>query len=194
MNIVYEDTWTLKNFGLNLKDFEFCMGAYELLKNAVPNKWERVSAKRSVTRPFYMLCKSLKHRYVTAEANKLPSSKICWDHWSSPQTMCHFICDFWYLYENNVPRFVKMWKLCSTVIGVTSKQNDELKGFTDNIDGVIRVYARIEERYDILEYILLDRKMGLSIDEFPYSEDLKEASDGKFFKYQEEVLLLDKTL
>ena len=138
-----------------------------------------------------MLCKSLGYDYITAEANKLPPSKVTWDHWSSPQTMCHFICDFWHLYEKNFPLFVKMWKLCSTVIGVTSKQNDELKGFTKNIDGIIKVHANIEDRYDKLGYILLDKKKGSSIFKFPYTEDLQEASNGEFFSYQEKVLLIN---
>ena len=188
--VIYEDKWTQDDFGLKLGDFEFCELAYDCLLKVCVEKWPRLTVKRGITRQFYMLCKSLERKYVTAEANKLPSNKICWDHWSSPQTMCHFICDYWHLFENDFPRFVKMWKLCSTVIGVTKKQNDELKGFTKSIDGVIRVYAKIEERYPKLGYILLDTDTGTSVTEFPYTKDLDE----DFFKYQEEVLLLDKTL
>ena len=69
---------------------------------------------------------------------------------------------------------------------LSDEQNDELKGFTENIDGVIKVKVPILERYSSLGIELYSEKHGTNDGIFPFAKDLSE----EFIEYEERCLLI----
>jgi hypothetical protein len=148
--------------------------------------WSEQICKRDVSRHFYEGCGAYSSGWMSYEALELPSKKRTKDHFISPQTYWYFLADNWDNYTKKWENFLKEWKFCSQTIAVTSEQNDELKGFTENIDGVIKVKVPILERYSSLGIELYSEKHGTNDGIFPFAKDLSE----EFIEYEERCLLI----
>ena len=72
--------------------------AYKSLKlNFEDGDWFRDSAKRPITRTFYMQCKSFQTGFISNSAylEKRKGSKVCFDHCFIPQVYCYYIMSRW---------------------------------------------------------------------------------------------------
>ena len=145
--------------------------------------WMEQICKRDVTRHFYEGCGAYSSGWMSYEALELASKDRTKDHFISPQTYFYFLADNWnkfVIWEN----FLEEWKFCSQTIAVTSKQNDDLKGFTENIDGIIKVKIPILERYSSLGIELYSEKYGTNDDKFPFTVS------EEFLEYERKYLLI----
>ena len=168
-----------KEHGLTIAQYNKLLSAYRYLKtenepdSEFPyGRWFDLTAKREISRGPYEWAGSLDKRYISAKALKLKlSSQICWDHCIPPQMFAYYICDNWKIFKDFVA-FVGAWKTMSTVIGVTSEENGELKKESVNNEetgNVLKVKVPVGKRYHKCGIKLWDKieRKFLKKGEFP---------------------------
>ena len=110
---------------------------------------------RDANRHIYESVLSRSTGWISARAKELRKNNIepTKDHPFCPSS-CYasFIYAFWDIYKEFI-EFLKVWKIISQTIQVTSLENDLLSCFTFNVNGKIKVACTLDQRYILLNII-----------------------------------------
>mgnify|MGYP006156989477 CR=1 FL=1 len=141
---------------------ECLIQAYKVLKmNYEDGDWFRDSAKRAITRAFYMQCKSFKTGFISNDAWLLKQNKknVCFDHCFIPQLYCYYIMANWKTIGKSLETFFPHWLIASMGIDVTSEENKMLSKFTVNnasTGNLLKVKVALIDRYKKASIQILD--------------------------------------
>jgi len=166
------------------------------------NRWEIISARRSITRIVYEASLTKISGFITPAAKKISVDKlldgkektklITNDHIFSPQTYAHFICSRWDLFQDNFDNFIKEMLVCSTTVVCSVEENNKFKKYTVNDEttgNVLRLRVPTEKRYEAAGVDkLFNKNTGKYVFGFPF--DLSD----EFLEFQKDYLLIWKKL
>ena len=137
--------------------------AYKSLKlNFEDGDWFRDSAKRPITRTFYMQCKSFQTGFISNSSylDIGNGSKFCFDHCFIPQVYCYYIMSRWETIGESLETFFPHWVIASSGIDVTSEENKRLSSYTVNNEStgnLLKVTLPFLERYGKEGIVILEK-------------------------------------
>ena len=167
--------------------------AYKVLKmNYEDCDWFRDSAKRAVTRAFYMQCKSFKTGLISTAAWlwKLEGKDVTPDHCFIPQAYCYYIMKHWNTIGKSLETFFPHWVIASLVIDVTPKQNQTLSKYTVNnksTGNLLKVKVALIDRYKEAGIEIMD---AVTAEEVDFS-DIAEKLDEGYSEWEKMELIID---
>ena len=178
---------------LTIAQKECLIQAYKVLKyNYEDGDWFRDSAKRAVTRAFYMQCKSFKTGLISNAAwlYKLQGNDVCFDHCFIPQAYCFYIMAHWDTIGKSLETFFPHWMICSLGIDVTSEENKSLSKYTVNnksTGNLLKVKVALIDRYKEAGIQIMDAETAEEVDFSVIAERLDEG----FSEWEKMELLID---
>jgi|TARA_R110000744_G_C19326710_1_gene558126 hypothetical protein len=167
--------------------------AYKGLKcNYDERDWFRDSAKRAITRGFYMQCKSFKTGFISNNAYlaKGKGNVVCFDHCCIPQAYCFFIMKHWETIGESLDSFFPHWVIASLGIDVTSEENKKLSKYTVNnksTGNLLKVKVPLVDRYKKSKITILDAETLKEVDFDVIGNRLDEG----FAEWEKMELLID---
>ena len=176
----------------------YCALEHNLNHPKYGNRWEILSARRSLTRVIYEASLIKISGYMTEDAKSILVNKLLDkkekkklttdDHILSPQSYAHFICTRWDLFKDNLDNFFLHMLLLSTTVKSTVEENNKFKKFTVNdatTGNVLRLRVPTEKRYEAAGVKkLFNKNTGKYVFDFPF-----ELSD-EFLEFEKEYLLI----
>lgn len=166
--------------------------AYKSLKlNFEDGDWFRDSAKRPITRTFYMQCKSFQTGFISNSAylEKRKGGKVCFDHCFIPQVYCYYIMSRWETIGESLETFFPHWVIASSGIDVTSEENKRLSSYTVNKEStgnLLKVTLPLLERYGKEGIVILEKE---TLKEVGFDVVAKNLDEG-FSEWEKKELLI----
>ena len=193
----------VEKYNLTIPQYEGFITAHAALENNLDhprwgNRWEILSARRSITRIIYEASLNKISGFMTQNAKDILVDKLLDyeektklttdDHILSPQTYAHFICSRWDLFKDDLDNFFSHMLLLSTTVKTTVEENNKFKKFTVNdatTGNVLRLRVPTEKRYEAAGVKkLFNKNTGKYVFDFPF-----ELSD-EFLEFEKEYLLI----
>ena len=193
----------VEKYDLSIPQAEGFLTAYIALEGCLNhpiygNRWEIISARRSITRVIYEASLTKISGFITPAAKRILVDRLLDgeektklttnDHIFSPQTYAHFICTRWDLFQDNLDNFFREMLVCSITVKCTVKENNKFKKYTVNDEttgNVLRLRVPTEKRYEAAGVNkLFNKNTGKYVFDFPF--ELSE----EFKSFEKEYLLL----
>lgn len=178
---------------LTIAQWESLNQAYKVLKyNYEDGDWFRDSAKRAVTRGYYMQCKSFKTGLISNAAwlHKLDGGNVCFDHCFIPQAYCFYIMAHWDTIGKSLETIFPHWVISSLGIDVTSEENKSLSKYTVNnksTGNLLKVKIALIDRYKEAGIEIMDAVTADVVDFSVIAERLDEG----FSEWEKMELIID---
>ena len=178
---------------LTIAQWECLNQAYKVLKyNYEDGDWFRDSAKRAVTRGYYMQCKSFKTGLISNAAwlHKLQGADVCFDHCFIPQAYCFYMMKYWEEIGESLETMFPHWVTTSLGIDITSEENKSLSKYTVNnksTGNLLKVKVALIDRYKEAGIQILDAETAEEVDFSVIAEKLDEG----FSEWEKMELLID---
>ena len=178
---------------LTAAQWECLNQAYKVLKyNYEDGDWFRDSAKRAITRAYYMQCKSFKTGLISNAAwlSKQKGNDVCFDHCFIPQEYCFYIMKYWESIGISLETLFPHWVITSMGIDVTSQENKKLSKYTVNnksTGNILKVKVALIDRYKKAGITILDAETLKEVDFDVIGNRLDEG----FGEWEKMELLID---